>query len=53
MDGPEHVPPLQMELKAVTTNVTGVHITVGFRDLLNQAFPARDYDTETFPGLLP
>lgn len=53
MDGPEHVPPLQMEVKAVTTTVSRARITVGFRDLLNQAFPSLDYDTETFPGLLP
>ena len=53
MDGPEHVPPIQMEVKTVTTAVARVQMTVGFRDLLNQAFPAIDYDTETFPGLLP
>jgi len=53
MDGPEHVPPLQMEVKAVSMPGTKVVVTVGFRDLLNQAFPALVYDTEVFAGLLP
>lgn len=53
LDGPEHLPPVQMELKSVTMGPLRVIATIGFRDLLNASFPALEYEAESFPGLVP
>lgn len=51
--GPEHLPPVRMQLSTTSLGVARVRATVGFRDLLNAAFPTQIYDAETFPGLIP
>lgn len=51
--GPEHLPPVRMQLSATSLSVTRVRAVVGFRDLVNAAFPTLEYDAERFPGLVP
>lgn len=51
--GPEHLPPVRMQLIVTSLGVSEVRATIGFRDLMNASFPALEYDTETFPGLIP
>lgn len=53
LDGPEHLPPVKMELKSASVRSRRIRATAGFRDLLNAAFPATEYDVERFPGLVP
>jgi hypothetical protein len=51
MEGPEHLPPIKMELKTVNMSVMSIRATLGFRDLLNATFPSLEYDSDHFPGL--
>jgi hypothetical protein len=53
LEGPQHLPPVTMEIKTVSMNVRTVRATLGFRDLVNASFPSLDYDTDKFPGLVP
>ena len=49
--GPEHDPPIRMQMPTVTLTPLKVRAVLGFRDLINQAFPTMEYDSEAFPGL--
>lgn len=51
-DGPENDPPLVLTLMTVTADMFRIRAKAGFPDLLNKAFPALEYDLETFPGLV-
>lgn len=51
--GPEHQPPLKLQLNAVSSSMLRVRAGLGFRDLVNAAFPTLEYDVDTFEGLVP
>lgn len=51
--GPEHQPPLKLQLNSVSSTMLKVRAGLGFRDLVNQAFPTLEYDVDLFPGLAP
>lgn len=52
-EGPEHLPPIRMQLVSTSLTTSSVRATIGFRDLLNAAFPTLEYDADHFPGLIP
>ncbi len=51
--GPQNDPPIHMTILSITADVFRVKAVAGFPDLLNRRFPTLEYDSETFPGLLP
>lgn len=52
LDGPENDPPMEMDLLSISADVFRIRAEAGFNDLANKRFPARDYTSEIFPGLI-
>jgi len=52
LTGPQNDPPIHATLTHITADVFRVKATAGFVDLINRRFPNKEYDSETFPGLL-
>lgn len=53
LTGPQNDPPIHMTIMSITADVFRVRAVAGFPDLTNRRFPTTEYDSETFPGLLP
>lgn len=52
LSAPQNNPPLAMTIMSVKADVFKVTATAGFPDLVNKRFPTKEYDSETFVGLL-
>lgn len=52
LSGPENDPPLTLTVSDITANVFRISATAGFPNLANKRFPALDYTSEVFPGLI-
>jgi hypothetical protein len=51
--GPSNDPPMELTIQSISATAFRVRAVMGFGDLLNRKFPAREYDLEQFPGLQP
>lgn len=52
LTGPQNDPPIHMTIMSIRADVFRVRAVAGFPDLVNRRFPTREYDAETFPGLI-
>ena len=52
LSGPQNDPPITMSLLSVTADTFKVKAVAGFPDLVNRRFPTKEYDAETFSGLV-
>lgn len=52
LSAPQNNPPLTLTLMTITASLFKVTATAGFPDLMNKRFPTKEYDSETFIGLL-
>lgn len=53
LTAPQNNPPINMTLISISVDTFKVRATAGFQDLMNRRFPTTEYDSETFPGLMP
>lgn len=53
LTAPQNDPPIHMTIMSITADVFRVKAVAGFPDLVNRRFPSTEYDSETFPGLVP
>lgn len=53
LSAPQNDPPIHMTIMSVSADVFRVRAVAGFPDLVNRRFPTTEYDSETFPGLIP
>jgi hypothetical protein len=53
LSAPANDPPIHMTIVSITADVFRVRAVAGFPDLVNRRFPTTEYDSETFPGLIP
>lgn len=53
LTAPQNDPPIHMTVMQITADIFKVKAVAGFPDLINRRFPTKEYDAETFPGLLP
>lgn len=49
---PQNDPPLSMTIMSIVADLYKVSATAGFPDLQNKRFPTKEYDAQTFPGLV-
>lgn len=52
LSAPQNNPPLIMTIMSVNADVFKITATAGFPNLVNKRFPTKEYDSETFVGLL-
>jgi hypothetical protein len=52
LSGPQNDPPLTMTVLSIKADVFRITATAGFPDLVNKKFPAQEYTSERFPGLV-
>jgi len=52
LSAPQNNPPLTMTVMSISATVFKVTAVCGFPDLVNKRFPTKEYDSETFIGLL-
>ena len=52
LTGPENLPVMTLKIQSVSATPQRISAVAGYPDLLNRAFPRKDYDLETFPGLV-
>jgi hypothetical protein len=50
--GPENDPPTHMDIFDANATLLSVTATAGFPNLMNRKFPTKDYDAQTWPGLV-
>lgn len=52
LSAPQNDPPITMTVMAISADVFKVRATCGFPDMQNRRFPTKEYDPQTFPGLI-
>lgn len=52
LSGPHMLPVLTLTLRSIKTNMNSMTATAGFTDLSNRRFPANEYTSRLFPGLV-